>query len=46
MWQTKIFKTKESKDKFLKKNDDKIQYVELFVNSGYGIEYRKLRFVY
>ena len=42
MWQTKIFKTKESMQKWLNKNSHKIQYQVIFVNNAYGIEYRKL----
>ena len=46
MWKTKIFSTKEKMDAFINKNQGKIQYQEIFVNNGYGIEYRKLRKVY
>jgi hypothetical protein len=46
MWITKEFKTKEKMGSFLKKNQGKIQVVEVFVNNGYCIEYRKLRRVY
>lgn len=45
MWQTKTFKTKESMRKFLDKNSDKIQWNEIAINNGYGIEYRKLRII-
>jgi hypothetical protein len=33
-------------EKFIAKNDGKIQWVEIFVNNAYGIEYKKLRKVY
>jgi len=46
MWITKIFRTRESMEKFIAKNDGKIQWVEIFVNNAYGIEYRKLHKVY
>ena len=46
MWQTKTFKTKQAMDKFIETNAGKIQYVVIYVNNGYGIEYRKLRKVY
>lgn len=46
MWITKEFKSKEAMEKFISKNIMKIQYVEIFVNNGYCIEYRKLRKIY
>jgi glutaredoxin 2 len=46
MWITKEFKTKEAMQKFIDKNENRIQWVEIFINNSYGIEYRKLRFVY
>lgn len=46
MWITKEFKTKEAMQRFLKKNDGKIQWIEIFVNNAYCIEYRKLRWIY
>ena len=46
MWITKQFKTKEAMRKFIDKNKNKIQYVEIFINNSFGIEYRKLRSVY
>jgi len=46
MWKTKIFKTKSTMEKFLCKHEGKIQWVEIFVNNAYGIEWRKLRQVY
>ena len=42
MWQLKFFKTKETMSAFIEKNKRKIQYREVFINNGYGIEYRKL----
>lgn len=46
MWQTKIFKTKLAMEKFIEKNKSKIQYDIIFVNNGFGIEYRVLRKIY
>lgn len=46
MWITRNFKKKETMNAFLKKNKEKIQYVEIFVNNAYCIEYRKLRRIY
>ena len=46
MWIKKNFKTKENMNKFISKNAGKIQWVEVFVNNSYCIEYRKLRRVY
>lgn len=46
MWQIKTFPTKKKMDAFLDKQRDNIQYVQIFLNKGYGIEYRKLRWVY
>jgi hypothetical protein len=46
MWTIKTFKTYESMHQWLEKNSNKIQYTELFINNGYGLEYRKLRKVY
>ena len=46
MWKIKTFKTQELMDAFIKRNEGKIQFVEVFVNNAYAIEYRKLRWVY
>ena len=43
MWQMKFFKSKESMAAFIAKNENRIQYVEIFINNRYGIEYRNLR---
>lgn len=43
MWKTKTFKTKKAMETFLSKNAHKIQWVEVFVNNGYALEYRPLR---
>src|SRR5690348_4385726 len=36
MWQIKIFKTEKSMLSFLKKNGNKIEFQEIFVNNGFG----------
>lgn len=46
MWITKEFKSKESMNKFIEKRTGKIQWVEVFVNNSYCIEYRRLKRVY
>ena len=46
MWNTKVFKTKQAMTAWLSRNDSKVQWVEIFVNNAYGVEYRKLRVVY
>lgn len=46
MWTFKQFKTKEAMQKFLSRKAGKIQWVEVFVNNAYAIEYRKLRRIY
>jgi len=45
MWVTKIFKTKEAKDKWIAKNEGKYQIVEIFVNNAYGLDVRRLRII-
>lgn len=43
MWIKKVFKSQSAMNNFIEKKQGKIQYVEVFVNNGYCIEYRKLR---
>jgi hypothetical protein len=45
MWNTKAFKTKEAMQQWIERNDRKMQWVEIFVNNAYGVEYRKLRII-
>lgn len=42
MWKVRTFKTKEQLNNFIKRNKNKIQYDIIFVNNGFGIEYKKL----
>jgi hypothetical protein len=46
MWETKIFKTKESFNKWVDTQGHKCQWVEIFINNAYGVDYRKLKRVY
>jgi hypothetical protein len=46
MYKIKTFKTIEARDAWLLKHDGLIQFDEVFINNGYGIEYRYLRRVY
>lgn len=43
MWRVKRFETRKELEKFIKKHDKHIQYTEILVNNGYGIEYRELK---
>lgn len=46
MWIIRSFRSKENMNKFIEKNQSKIQWHEIFVNNGYAIQYRKLIRVY
>ncbi len=46
MWQVRNFKTFAALKAWIAKNEDRYQIVRLFVNNGYAVEYRKLRWVY
>jgi hypothetical protein len=43
MWQIKTFKTRAAMQAFLDRHASKIQWVEVFVNNAYAVEYRRLR---
>ena len=45
-WQLKTFKTREKMENFIKKNQNKIQWKEIFINNEYAIEYKKLLKIY
>jgi hypothetical protein len=45
MWQTKVFKTKESMQQWITKNQHKTQWQEIFINNAYGIEFKQLRVI-
>ncbi len=42
MWKIITFDTKEQRNKWLEKNGCKFQIEEIFINNGYGFEYKKL----
>jgi hypothetical protein len=44
-WHTKIFKTKEAKDKWIERHGHRYQIQEIFVNNAWGLEVRKLRMI-
>lgn len=45
-WQLKTFKAREKMENFIKKNQNKIQWKEIFINNEYAIEYKKLLKIY
>ena len=46
MWKLKTFKNQEALQNFINKNKSKIQYNIIFINNGYGLEYKKLIKIY
>jgi hypothetical protein len=42
MWETKTFKTRARMYAWLGRHKDQIEYVELYVNNAYGLQYRRL----
>jgi len=45
MWKTKTFNTIEERDNWIEKNSHKYQIDIIFINNGYGVEYRKLHII-
>ena len=43
MWTTKVFKTKEARDKWIERNGHLYQIQEVFINNAYGLDVRRLR---
>lgn len=43
MWQIKVFSTEEARERWIAKRVGAVQYERIFVNNGYGVEYRKVR---
>ena len=43
MWQIKTFKTLKAFEDWKARNANRYQIVDIFINNGYGVEYRKLR---
>jgi hypothetical protein len=46
MWKTKTFNTQDELKRFLKRNYGKYQFIEIFVDNAYGVEYRQLKHIY
>jgi hypothetical protein len=46
MWEVKYFKNYATQEAWVNKNGGRYQITRLFVNNGYAVEYRKLRYVY
>lgn len=46
MWQIKAFKTQAELTRWCQRNYGKYQFVDVFLNNAYGVEYRPLRKVY
>jgi hypothetical protein len=42
MWTTKRFKTQAALDNFISKNEGKMRYNVIYINNGYGVEFKKL----
>lgn len=43
MWEKKIFKSAEARETWYQQNKKKYQMYYIFVNNGYGIEYKPLK---
>jgi len=43
MWKTKLFRSQALMDKFIAKHGHEIQWETIYINNGFGIEYRPLR---
>lgn len=43
MWTIKVFKTFEEMDKWARANKSKYYMHQIFLNNGYGIEYKPMR---
>lgn len=46
MWQAKEFKSRESMLKWIEKNNHRFQIVEIYINNGYAIEFKKFIRIY
>jgi len=45
MWNTKLFKTLKAQSTWVESHEANFQIVELFVENGYGVIYKKLRVI-
>lgn len=43
MWQTKLFNTEEAMQQWIAEHKNNMQIQVIFVNNGFGVEYRILR---
>jgi hypothetical protein len=46
MWITKTFETKKQLDNWIARNKNKYRYEIIFINNGYGVEYKELYNIY
>jgi hypothetical protein len=46
MWQIKTFDTLAAMRAWIAKNEGRIQWREVFIENGYGVEWRKLRMIF
>jgi len=45
MWKIKTFKSYPQQAEWIKSNEWRFSITVLFVNNGYAVEYKKLRFI-
>jgi hypothetical protein len=45
MWKIKTFKTAEKLATWIEKNGHKNQWHEVFINNGFGVEFKPLRVI-
>lgn len=45
MYQVKTFKTKQAMEKWINANHHVTQWEEVFINNGFAVGYKKLRFI-
>ena len=43
MWNTKYFKTKNEAEQFINKIKLQYQFTLIYIQDGYGVEYKRLR---
>lgn len=46
MWKTKTFTTRHAMQEWIDKYDHIYDWHEIFVNNGFGVEFKKFRIVY
>ena len=46
MWQTKTFKTPQAQTDWIYRNSHRYQINIIFINNGYGVEYRKWKIIH